>query len=121
MKDKIKNIEFGIIVSMILVLMAMFGYVRLPSVIVVLLVTLLLPKLFTPFTWLWFRLGEGLNIVMGRVLLVLIYFLVVTPVGLLRRMTGMDMMRLHQFKKSTASVFSVCKKEYEISHLTKQY
>ena len=121
MSDKMKNVEFGIIVSMILVLMAMFGYVRLPIIIVALLVTLLLPKLFTPFTWLWFRLGEGLSFVFGRLLLVLVFFLVVTPVGLLRRILKIDMMCLRQFKKSTDSVFSVCKKEYEISHLNKQY
>jgi len=121
MIDKMKNTEFGIIVSMILLLLAMNGNIRLSVVIVVLLVTMLSPKLFTPFTWLWFRFGDGLNFVIGRLLLVLVFFLVVTPVGLLRGMLGTDTMRLRQFKKSTDSVFSVCKKEYEISHLKKQY
>jgi len=121
MIDKLKNREFGIILSLILVLNAMYGNVQLLIVNVVLLITLLLPKLLTPFTWIWFKVGEGLNFVIGRLLLLLIFFLAVTPVGLFRRMLRIDMMCLCQFKKGTDSVFIVRNKEYEISHLKKQY
>lgn len=121
MADKLKNREFGILVSLALALMALYDVVQLPVVVGVLLGTLLLPKLFTPFTRLWLRLGMGLNFVFGNLILVLIFYLVVTPVGLWRRMLGIDAMFLRRFKGSADSIFSVCNKEYERSHLKKQY
>lgn len=41
-------------------------------------------------SWLWWRLAHALGWVNTRVLLVVFFFLVVTPVGLVRRLCGWD-------------------------------
>ena len=41
---------------------------------------------------------------MSRVILTLIFFLVVTPIGLVRRLLGKDSLRLRAFKTSDDSV-----------------
>ena len=55
----------------------------------------------TGMTWparLWFGLSHVLGSVMSRVLLSLIYFLILMPVALLRRIMGKDALRLRQYK-----------------------
>jgi len=42
---------------------------------------------------LWMRLAEALSFVMTRVILAIVFFTVVTPIGLLRRLTGGDPLR----------------------------
>ncbi|MBI5519001.1 MAG: hypothetical protein HY916_02955 [Desulfovibrio sp.] len=63
------------------------------------------PMLFGPASRLWFGLSAVLGTVMSKVILTLVYYLVLTPVGLLRRAMGKDSLRLKTFKKGTESVF----------------
>ena len=42
---------------------------------------------------LWMRLAEGMSFVMTRVILAIVFFGVVTPIGLLRKLTGGDPLR----------------------------
>jgi polyferredoxin len=71
---------------------------------VLILVTILLPIMFYPFAVLWFGLSELLGIVSPAIILGVLFFLVVTPVGLFRRLLGKDSMKLKQFKKDKHSV-----------------
>jgi hypothetical protein len=51
------------------------------------------PRLLaTPFR-LWMGLAEGLSFVMTRVILSIVFFCVVTPIGLVRRLLGADPLR----------------------------
>jgi hypothetical protein len=71
---------------------------------VLILFTIVLPIIFYPFAIVWFGLSELLSIVSPAIILTIIFFLIVTPVGLVRRLLGKDSMRLKQFKKSKRSV-----------------
>jgi hypothetical protein len=68
------------------------------------LATVILPIIFYPFAVVWFGLSELLSIVSPAIILTIIFFLIVTPVGLIRRLLGKDSMRLKQFKKNRQSV-----------------
>lgn len=65
------------------------------------------PALFKPAARVWLGLARLLGGVMSRVLLTLVFCLVVTPVGLVRRAMGRDSLRLKEFKKDDSSVFQV--------------
>ncbi len=65
--------------------------------IIVLVAAMLVPGLFRPYAFLWWRLAEGLATVSSKVLLTVIYVLVVMPVGLIRRVFGADPMRLRSW------------------------
>lgn len=71
----------------------------------VLVLNMTAPKVFGPASKLWFGLSAVMGSVMSRVILSLVYFLVLTPVGLLRRALGKDTLRLAAFKKGRESVF----------------
>jgi len=51
-------------------------------------------KIALPFYWLWMAIGWCMGQVMSRVLLVLCWLLVITPLGLLQRALGRDRLRL---------------------------
>ena len=122
MIDKKKNIEFGIVLSLILVIVSAYCRIDLTvMVIIALVITLLIPVIYTPFTWLWFRLGDLLSLVITRCVLFLLFFLIITPTGILRRLMKKDPFRLKQFGKSSESVFFKQEKAFSAQDLEKQY
>lgn len=58
--------------------------------VVLLPLAYLAPSALAPLNRLWFQLGILLGKIVSPVVMGLIYFLVVTPIGLLRRMFGRD-------------------------------
>ena len=77
------------------------------AVIVLTLLTILLPVIFYPFADCWFGLGKILGVISSAILLGAIFFIIVIPIGLIRRMAGYDNLKLKQFKKSNHSVLTV--------------
>ena len=75
--------------------------------IILLLLTMACPRIFKPLAGLWFGLSHLLGQVISKLVLTLIFFLVVTPVGLIRRWTGADSLQLKKWKRGTDSVFVV--------------
>lgn len=71
-----------------------------------LLLALLKPGLFKPLAWLWFGLSHLLGRLMTTLLLTGLFFLVVTPVGVLRRWLGHDPMRIRAANRQGDSAFS---------------
>lgn len=70
-----------------------------------LLLGMIRPVAMTPLARLWFGLSHVLGQVMSRVLLGIIYFVLLLPVALLRRMMGKDTLRLRQWKQGDGSLF----------------
>ncbi len=79
----------------------------LPAAILLLVVTMAWPRVFRPLARLWFGLSHLLGAVVSRIVLTLIFFLLVTPIGLIRRLSGADALQLRQWKKDRGSVFKV--------------
>jgi hypothetical protein len=79
----------------------------LPAAIVLLIVTMAWPKLFKPLAVLWFGLSHFLGNIVSRVILTTLFFLLVTPIGLIRRLLGADPLQLKKWKHGRDSVFAV--------------
>jgi multisubunit Na+/H+ antiporter MnhG subunit len=62
------------------------------------------PQVFRPAAVVWFGLSHVLGLVVSKVILAVVFFVVVTPIGLLRRMLGADAMQLKAFKAGHDSV-----------------
>lgn len=73
--------------------------------LVELLAVMIFPALFFPFTILWMNFSEILGKLMSKMILSVIFFLFVCPVGIIRRLLGKDALNLKLFKKNTNSVF----------------
>ena len=50
------------------------------------------PKALQPIEWAWMKLAVALNFIMTRVLLSLVFFLAVTPIGLIFRLLRKDLL-----------------------------
>ena len=51
------------------------------------------PRLFVPVLWLWLRIAFCINFIVTHVILVVVYYLVITPTGLVMRAVSDDPMR----------------------------
>lgn len=83
----------------------------------VLLVTLLVPIFIKPLVFIWFAFSKALGWMTSRIMLFLIFWGLVTPVGLIRKAMGKDSMRLRQFKKNAQSAFTERNHEFTASDL----
>ena len=97
--------------ALVLVLLLLFLWRRNQSyvagAIAVHLVNMTAPQLFKPAAIVWFGLSHVMGTIVSRVLLTAIFFVVVTPVAMVRQMIGADPMQLRGFKKSKQSVMQV--------------
>ena len=83
------------------------------AAIVLLVLNMIWPTLYYFVAKVWLGLSHLLGAVMSRVILTLIFFLVVTPLALLRRALGHDPMRRKQWKSGTGSVLESRDHTYE--------
>jgi hypothetical protein len=56
-------------------------------------------KLLSPLNKIWIKLGEVLGIIISPIVMFLVYFIVLTPVSLIVRLFGKDLLGLMFFKK----------------------
>ncbi len=104
-KEQCKDAGLALILVLLLVV-RIGGYAKLlPFAILATLLLMIWPKLFKPFAMLWFGLSELLGTVMSKVVLTIIFFVVVSPIALLRKMGGKDSLKLKQWRLGKDSVF----------------
>ena len=108
--DKIKigsNKSFGIVFFIVFLLIAVYplinnGELKIWSLIlslVFLILGLLNSKILYPLNKIWFKFGLLLGKIVSPLVMVIIFFLVVTPIGLLMRILNKDLLNL-RFNKS---------------------
>ena len=110
--DNIKigsNRSFGIVFFILFLLVALYPTVnsegiRMWSIIVSLIflvLGLLDSKILTPFNKVWFKFGILLGRVISPLIMGVIFFFVVTPIGLIMRILGKDILNLRYNTKKT--------------------
>jgi len=73
--------------------------------IIFLVVAMTYPLIFQPFARFWFALSTALGTVVSKIILSVLFFVIVLPIGLVRRALGKDSMRIKSWKKGKESVF----------------
>jgi len=101
--------DTGLALTLLCLLIVQFGhaYKLVPLAMLFLVITMVWPKAFKPLAGLWFGLAHLLGTIMSNVILTVLFFILVTPIGLIRRMLGADSLQLKQWKKGEDSVFAV--------------
>jgi hypothetical protein len=61
------------------------------------------PQIYRPLAVLWLGLSELMGSVVSKILLSLVFFVVVTPIAILRRLAGKDSLKLRGFKATQNS------------------
>lgn len=118
-----QNIEFGIVLILILCIASyvLKNDLFIAFAIILCLIDLAIPALFTPFSAIWYKLSEVLGVVCSVFILTVIYYLVVTPVGILRRVGNKDSLSIKQFRKSRESVLIDRNHQFSSEDLTKSF
>ena len=96
------NRSFGIVFFIVFLIIALYpltynGEIRFWSAIISLIFLLLglfNSKILTPLNKLWFKFGIFLGKIISPIIMGIIFFLVVTPIGLLMRLLGKDLINL---------------------------
>ena len=96
------NKNFGLVFFVIFILIALWpllkdGNIRIWSVIVsiiFLILGLLNSKILTPLNKLWMRFGILLGKIVSPIVMGIVYFGVVTPIGLIMKLFGKDILNL---------------------------
>ena len=103
--DEIKlgsNRSFGIVFFIVFILIAFYplinqGEVRIWSIVISLFFFILgiaNSKILTPLNRIWFKFGLFLGKIISPIIMGIIFFLVVTPIGLIMRIFGKDVINL---------------------------
>ena len=111
-KNNIKlgsNRSFGIVFFVVFLLIALYpltfsGGIIIWSVIIsfiFLVLGLLNSKILTPLNKLWFMFGIFLSKIISPLIMGIIFFLVVTPIGLIMRIFGKDVLNLKYNKNQS--------------------
>ena len=104
------NRSFGIVFAVVFAVIGLLPLVSgrgvRPWALVVgaafLLIALVLPSILAPLNRLWLRFGLLLHRIVSPLVLGIMFFVVITPMGLLMRALGKDLLRL-KFDKGSSS------------------
>ncbi len=74
--------------------------------VVVLVIAMTWPIFFKPLAIFWFGLADFLSKFVSKIMLTVIFFLIVTPVGLFRKVMGKDSMNFKKYRQNHDSALS---------------
>ena len=119
------NRSFGILFSIVFAVIAFWpllsmGEIRVWSVIIsftFLILGILNSKVLTPLNFIWIKFGDLLGKIIAPIVMGFIFFFVVTPIGILLRILGKDILGL---KFSNTGSYWI-KREKNIQTMKRQY
>ena len=103
------NKSFGIVFFTVFLILSLYPLVNSESIriwsliisIIFLVLGLLNSKILTPLNKLWFKFGILLGKIVSPFVMGIIFFLVVTPIGLIMRLFGKDVLNLKYNEKKS--------------------
>ena len=118
------NITFGILFFILFLIIGLYplksgGLIRIWSVVlslIFLIITIIRPNLFTFINKLWIQFGILLGKIISPIVMGLVFFFVVTPIGILVRIFKKDIMGL----KRDANTYWI-KREDKLQSMKKQF
>jgi hypothetical protein len=119
--DQARDTGMALALLCLIIVQLKHAYKLVPVAIIFLIITMVWPRVFQPLAGLWFGLSHVLGTVMSKVILTVVFFVIVTPIGLVRRLMGADSLQLKKFKKDRDSVFLVRAELVDKKDLHKPY
>ena len=120
-RDQSRDTGMAMVLLLLLALLKSGRNELLIAALIVHVVNMIVPQVFRPVAIAWFGLAHLLGAVASRVLMFVVFALVVTPIGLLRRALGKDSLRLRAFRSGDESVMVVRNHTFSAGDLEKPY
>ena len=119
------NKSFGIVFAIVFFLIGLWPIIESNDIriwslilsVIFLILGLMNSSILTPLNKIWFRFGIFLGNFIAPVVMGIIFFFVVTPIGLIMRLLGRDLIKL---KKNNLNSYWIEKKDTE-SSMRKQF
>ncbi len=102
MKSKENNKGFGLLFFIVFLLIGLWPLIQgesprilfFPIALVFLILGLMNAKILNPLNRLWIKFGELLGKIIAPVVMAFIYFIILTPLSFLVRITGKDLLKI---------------------------
>lgn len=122
MKVRNVNQKFGLITGGACLLIAAWQYFAHHHVIIwlfvigilLILLAVIIPQILNPLRLIWDKVGNVLGMINTAIILFLLYFLIITPVGLIMRLLDKSSLDL-KFERSAATYWKPVKKAEQSS------
>ena len=126
MNSKSSNKSFGLLFFIVFLIIGLWPLLNdnSPNILFLILAIFFLilglinAKILTPFNKAWIKLGEVLGLVVAPLVMVAIYFIVLTPLSFLIRIFGKDLLKL-KFDKKINSYW--IEKDKKLGSMDKQF
>ena len=107
MKSQSSNKSFGLLFFVVFLILGLWplkngenlNFYFITASIIFLILGLINSKLLSPLNKSWIKLGEILGIIIAPIVMALVYFVILTPVSLIVRIFGKDLLSLKLFKE----------------------
>ena len=126
MKSQSSNRSFGLLFFIVFLILGLWplkngSNINIYFIIVsafFLILGLINSKLLSPFKKLWIKLGEILGIIIAPFVMALVYFVILTPISLIVRLFGKDLLGL-KFLKNKETYW--IKRKKNLGSMKKQF
>lgn len=115
--------DSGMAIVLICLLIAFFGekYIFVPLALIFIVLNMVVPTIYCKFARIWLGLSHLIGTIVSKIILTIIFYLLVTPVGALRRLIGKDALQVKEWKKDTLSAFAVRDHVFDADEIEKPY
>ena len=125
MKKINSNRGFGIVFFVVFLLISFWPSIEGQSLriwpltvsLIFLVLGLLNSKLLSPFNLIWVKFGEVLGSIIAPIAMGVVYFIIITPIGLFMRLIGKDLLRTKFSKNNSYWI----KREKNIGSMKRQF
>ncbi len=107
MKSQSSNKSFGLLFFVVFLILGLWplkngeslNFYFITASVVFLILGLLNSKFLSPLNKSWIKLGEILGVIIAPIVMALVYFVILTPVSIIVRVFGKDLLGLKFLKK----------------------
>ena len=127
MKSQSSNKSFGLLFFVVFFIIGLWplkngenlNFYFITASVIFLLLGIINSKILTPLNKSWIKLGEILGIVIAPIVMALVYFVILTPVSLIVRALGKDLLNL-KFLKEKKDTYWI-KRKKSLGSMKKQF
>ena len=118
MKSQSSNRSFGLLFFIVFIVVGLWPVTKGETANIYLILIslfflifgLINSKILSPFNKAWIKFGEILGLIIAPIIMALVYFIILTPISLIVRMFGKDLLGL-KFLKETRYILDERKKK----------
>ena len=107
MKSQNSNRSFGLLFFIVFIVVGLWPVIKGEAANIYLILIslfflifgLINSKILSPFNKAWIKFGEILGLIIAPIIMALVYFIILTPISIIVRMLGKDLLGLKFLKK----------------------